>query len=99
MWGGALAFRACGDPKGSAFGNVVNELVRLRSDPDNPQAMRLFGDMDAAALHQAVELVLRIPEEEIRACVQAFGGRERLADKLVARQADMARQLAAGILY
>lgn len=97
--GGALAFRACGDPKGSAFGNVVNELVRLRSDPDNPQAVRLFGDMDAAALHQAVELVLRIPEAEIRACVQAFGGRERLADKLVARQADMARQLAAGILY
>ena len=91
--GGALAYRACGDPKGRAFGNGVNEIDRLRTDPDNPQAVRLFGDMEAAALHQAIARVLRIPAEQIRACVLDNGGCERLADKLIARQADMARQL------
>lgn len=91
--GGSLAYRAQGDPKGSAFGNEVNEIELLRRDPDNPHAVRLFGDMDAAVLRQSIEVVLRIPEEQIRACVREHGGRERLADKLITRQADMARRL------
>lgn len=93
--GGALAWRASGDPKGAAFGPTVGELDRLRRDPDNPQARRLFGDMDAAAVRRAIETVTRLPAERIRAVVAGQGGAASLADLLLARQADLARQAAA----
>jgi len=40
--GGALEFRAQGDPKGKAFGASVRELDTLRKNADNPHAVRLF---------------------------------------------------------
>ena len=36
--GGALEFRAQGDPKGKAFGASVREIDTLRTDADNPHA-------------------------------------------------------------
>ncbi|MBZ8141088.1 hypothetical protein CLD22_14390 [Rubrivivax gelatinosus] len=92
--GGALEFRAQGCPKGRAFGTHVGELDRLRGDADNPYAGRLFGDMDAAAVRAAVERVTGLADEHIRATVLAHGGSAALADKLVARKADLARQVA-----
>lgn len=93
--GGALEFRAQGSPKGRAFGTEVGELDRLRQDPDNPHARRLFGDMAEDALHEAVEVVMRIADGDIRACVLAHGGSVALAEKMVARKADLARRLGA----
>jgi hypothetical protein len=93
--GGALEFRAQGDPKGKAFGIRVGELDRLRCEPDNLHAVRLFGDMSDADLHQAIGVVTRIPDERIRQVVIAHGGSHALADKMVARKADMAGRLAA----
>lgn len=90
--GGALAFRAMGDPKGRAFGTHVGELDTLRRDPDNPFAVRLFGDMDAAGLQAAIRVVTRIPDARVRQVVAEHGGGDALADKLIARKADMARQ-------
>lgn len=92
--GGALAFRAQGDPKGRAFGTRVDELDRLRHDADNPAACRLFGDMAAAALRAAIRVVTDLPPAQILQCVAAQGGTPALADQMLARQADMARQLA-----
>lgn len=92
--GGALAYRAQGDPKGHAFGPVVDEIDRLRRDPDNPHARRLFGAMDAAALRAALEQVTRLPDAHVRDCVLSHGGGPALADKMLARKADMARRLA-----
>ncbi|WP_374318022.1 hypothetical protein [Aquabacterium sp.] len=98
--GGALAFRAHGDPKGAAFGNVVNEIDTLRHDRDNPHAVRLFGDMSDAEVRQAVEVLAGIPDEAIRQTVQRHGGSAALAEKMVARKADLVRrfvpELAAG---
>nr|WP_096787958.1 hypothetical protein [Rhodobacter sp. CZR27] len=91
--GGALEFRAQGDPKGRAFGTSVAELDRLRSDPDNPHAMRLFGDMRPDAIRDSVGLVTRIPDEAIRAVIMESGGRPALADKMIARKADLAARL------
>lgn len=96
--GGALAFRAQGDPKGRAFGTRVDELDTLRTDADNPQARRLFGDMDAEQVRQAIAQVTRIPPEAVRRCIAAGGGSNALADQMLARQADMARRLAGGAL-
>ena len=91
--GGALEFRAHGDPKGTAFGTRVDELDMLRSDGDNPHAVRLFGNMSGEDLREAIEVVTRIPDERIRKVITDHGGSRELADKLIARKADMARRL------
>lgn len=91
--GGALAFRAQGDPKGKAFGTCVREIDTLRQDADNPHAIRLFGDMSPAAINAAIAVVTRIPDAAIRRAVTGNGGTSALADKMIARKADMARRL------
>ncbi|MGC4076528.1 MAG: hypothetical protein QM702_05745 [Rubrivivax sp.] len=93
--GGALEFRAQGSPKGRAFGAAVGELDRLRQDVDNPHARRLFGDIGDEALRASIEVVTRLADGDIRACVLAHGGSVALAEKMVARKADLARRLAA----
>ncbi|BBF93734.1 cyclin-dependent kinase inhibitor 3 family protein [Blastochloris tepida] len=91
--GGALEFRAQGDPKGRAFGTSVRELDTLRTDADNPHAIRLFGDMSPAGIEDAIAVVVRIPDEAIRRVVTENGGSSALADKMIARKADMAKQV------
>ena len=92
--GGALQFRAMGDPKGKAFGTEVGELDSLRTNTDNPFAVKLFGDMDEAELPAAIQVVTRIPDQSIRHIITAHGGKDALADKMIARKAHMARRLA-----
>ena len=94
--GGALAFRAHGDPKGKAFDIRVTELDILRSSADNPQAARLFGDMKSDEIRQAIMKVVQIPDERIRQVILDNGGSQALAEKMVARKADMAECLAGG---
>ena len=93
--GGALAFRAQGDPKGRAFGERVEELDVLRSDKDNLHALSLFGDMNTEEIERAIEVVTRIPDAEIRRIILDNGGGSALADKMIARKADMAARLLA----
>jgi len=88
--GGALEFRAHGDPKGKAFGNEAREIDTLRTDPDNPHALRLFAGMTSAQVGEAIDRVLAIPDEAIRNAVAAHGGAPALAEKLIFRKADMA---------
>lgn len=87
--GGALAFRAQGDPKGKAFGNRVDELDVLRSDAGNPHAVKLFADMSADDIRQAIRVVVRIPDEKIRQVIIDSGGGHALAEKMIERKADM----------
>ncbi len=89
--GGALEFRAQGDPKGKAFGPQVHELTGMRCHESNPRAAMLFADMDPTALKQAVMVVLQITDAQIRQVIAESGGSPRLAEKMVARRADMAR--------
>lgn len=93
--GGALAFRAHGDPKGKAFGTRVGELDVLRSDNGNPHAVKLFADMSPDEIKQAIMVVVRIPDEQIRLVIIDSGGSHPLAEKMIARKADMARSLIA----
>lgn len=88
--GGALAFRAQGDPKGKAFDTRVDELDVLRSDDGNPHAVKLFADMSPDDIRQAIMAVVRIPDAEIRRVIIENGGGHALAEKMVARKADMA---------
>ncbi|MDR3368261.1 hypothetical protein [Rhodoferax sp.] len=93
--GGALAFRAHGDPKGQAFGTRVGELDALRNNDDNPHAARLFANMGRNEIHQAIMKVTRIPDESIRQCILDNAGSPSLADKMIARKNDMAQRLLA----
>lgn len=91
--GGALAFRAHGDPKGKAFGTHVDELDILRRDDNNPHASKLFADMSPDEIEQSIMVVLRIPDERIRQVIIDNGGSDKLAEKMIARKADMAGRL------
>lgn len=91
--GGALEFRAQGDPKGKAFGKEVQELDSLRQNADNPYAVKLFGDMNEAAVRSAIEVVIALVDEDIRQAIADHGGSPSLADKMIARKADMAARL------
>lgn len=93
--GGALEYRAMGNQKGRAFGTQVGELDRLRSDPNNPFAVRLFGPMDEARVRQAIQVVTAIPDAHIRQAILDLGGSEALAAKMIARKAHMASRLLA----
>jgi hypothetical protein len=93
--GGALAFRAHGDPKGPAFGTRVGELDTLRNDEDNPHAARLFADMGRDAICQAIMKVVQIPDAQIRQLILDSGGAASLADKMIARKHGMAQRLLA----
>ncbi len=88
--GGALAFRAQGDPKGKAFGTRVDEIDVLRSDDGNPHAIKLFADMNADDIKQAIMVVVQIPDEKMRRVIIDNGGSHALAEKMIARKADMA---------
>lgn len=88
--GGALNFRAQGDPKGKAFGEQVGEINTLRTDADNPHAVKLFGTMNADEINDAVQVVTALADDEIRRVILANGGSEKLVLKMLARKADMA---------
>jgi hypothetical protein len=91
--GGALEFRALGERKGKAFGTYVGELHTLRSDGDNPHAVRLFGDMSPEEIKEAIAVVTRIPDASIRSVIDENGGGAPLAEKMIARKADMAKRM------
>jgi hypothetical protein len=91
--GGALEFRAHGDPKGKAFGTHVDELDVMRTDDINPHTVKLFADMCADDINQAIMVVVRIPDAQIRQVIIACGGSQALAEKMIARKADMTRRL------
>lgn len=84
--GGALQFRACGDPKGKAFGCDVDELTTLRTRQDNPVAVALFGQMDEAQMKDALARVSGLNDDDILHVVRQNHGSEKLAEKMVARK-------------
>lgn len=87
--GGALEFRAYGDPKGKAFGSHVEELNVMRNDHNNPYAMKLFSDMTAEQLQASIRSVTKISDEKISAVIIKNRGSQKLADKMIARKQDM----------
>lgn len=88
--GGALEFRAHGDPKGSTFGTNVDELNVLRSDEDNPHAVKLFAHMSIDDIKQSIKVVVQIPDERIRQVINNNGGSPTLAEKMILRKDAMA---------
>lgn len=93
--GGALCYRAHGDPKGKAFGTEVHELQTLRSDSNNPHAVKLFSGMSDDDIANAIGVVTELSDDAVRSTITDNGGSCKLADKMIARKADMISRLAA----
>lgn len=87
--GGALEYRAQGEPKGAAFGSHVTEWTSLRSTAQNPQAASIFGSMTAQQLAASAAVVGKIKPKDIRTVVMARGGSEALVEKLLDRRQDI----------
>lgn len=91
--GGALLFRACGDPKGKAFSDDVKEIDTLRIQQDNRHAYELFGSMSELQLIDALVRVSRISDEAIMNTIRQHDGSEKLAIKMVKRKHFITDQL------
>jgi hypothetical protein len=88
--GGALLFRAQGEPKGSLFGNEVSELDTLRDKNMNPQSAAIFGSMTDEQQKDSASKLLNISEEDIDSLVDSIifddAEADNLKDKLKARR-------------
>ncbi|MDP9843262.1 phage minor capsid protein [Streptosporangium lutulentum] len=93
--GGSMLFRAQGDPKGDAFGDTVPEWTTMRDKGTAPQASRLFSDMTPAEELAALKRVEQVTPDAIRSIVADSGLPESIADKLIARRADLLQRLPA----
>lgn len=91
--GGALSYRAHGDPKGKAFGVRVEEIDIMRKDPHNPYALDLFASMSGDQLSESIKLVTAIADNAIRNTIIENGGSQKLVDKMIARKEDLAKLL------
>lgn len=91
--GGALLYRAMGSPKGSLFGDKVNELDSMRDASINPQSALVFGDASPADLVDGAKRVGAIHPNKIRQMVDDSGLPSSLADTLIARRADLLKRL------
>lgn len=94
--GGALLFRAMGEPKGAAFGDHVAELQSLRSAV-NPQAQSVFSAIPDEAVADGIRRIAEIDDATIRSLCQTHGPgsadeRAALVDRLIARKRDLIRR-------
>lgn len=87
--GGALTYRAQGEPKGDAFGDKANDWDTLRDPSINPQNAELFGGMTDAQLIQSAERVTAVTNDQIKQAVADAGLPEAMATKLIARKWDI----------
>ena len=87
--GGALKYRAQGDPKPN-FGPTVDEWDSMRQ---KGTAGKIFGGMTDKQLAESALPVLKLKEDDIRAAVKNTGMPSSMADTLLARQKDLANRV------
>jgi hypothetical protein len=80
--GGALLFRAMGKPKGTLFGNEVNELDTLRDENMNPQSAAVFGSMTDEQQKESARKLLDISNDDIGSMVDGIITDEKAAEEL-----------------
>ncbi|MDH3039090.1 ADP-ribosyltransferase domain-containing protein [Streptomyces sp. TRM75561] len=92
--GGALLFRATGDPKGNSFGPQADEWKSLRDKRINPQSSWVFSDMSPRRMKDSAGRVVSVRPEQVDATVDALGFDPatggRLKGVLRARRLDIA---------
>lgn len=89
--GGALLYRAKGDPKGAAFNAKASEWHTLRDPTENQQAASIYGGMSALQLMNSANKVAAVPNDVIKSLVDQYGpgsaaDKAALTDLLIARK-------------
>jgi hypothetical protein len=88
--GGALLFRAMGNPKGGAFGDTVPELDSLRDPNKNSKSAAVFGDMTTEQQIDSARKLLDITPDQIDQLVDSMitdpAARDKLKSTLKARR-------------
>lgn len=77
--GGALRYRAQGDPKGDKFGHDVPELQTFLDPKINKDAADIFGGVDKQLTWDAVKRLEKIDERQIGAVIDQWGPRDPAA--------------------
>lgn len=90
--GGALLFRAQGEPKGSNFGNTVPEWTTLRDPSTAPEASQLFSGMTRDEELAALRRVEQVTPAAIRRIVAEAGLPDSVANTLIARRDDLLKR-------
>lgn len=98
--GGALLYRAQGQPKGDKFTTKATEFDSLRDASINPNGAKIYGAMTASQLAASAEKLKAIDDDSIIKLVQTYGpgddiGKSVLAAKLIARKQDILARVAA----
>jgi ADP-ribose pyrophosphatase YjhB (NUDIX family)/DNA polymerase III epsilon subunit-like protein/superfamily I DNA/RNA helicase len=70
--GGALMWRAQGEPKGKIFGDVVGEIDTLRDKGMAKEASVIFGDMTDEQVKESAKVLLNISPERIDEIVDSI---------------------------
>lgn len=91
-FGGALEYRAQGEPKGDAFGPEVPELETMLDPSKSPDNAKLYGDMSLADARKSAISVTSLTNDQIITAVKEAGGTATLAEKLIARKNFIAEQ-------
>lgn len=88
--GGALLFRAQGEPKGDSFGETVPELAAFTDPTSNRPAAKVFSSMTPAQKEESAKLLQNITPSQIDELVNSIvtdpAKREELKTKLKARR-------------
>jgi 8-oxo-dGTP pyrophosphatase MutT (NUDIX family) len=96
--GGALLYRAQGEPKGAAFANGVTEWTTLRDPAQNASAAKLYGDMTPQQLIESADKLKKITNQDIMDAVGNWFDPDdqgsELVDKLIARRDSVLAQSA-----
>ena len=94
--GGALLFRAQGEPK-TFFGDQVTELQSMLNPALNSYSAEVFGGISADQIKAGAAKVAAITPDQIKQMVQQYGPgtateKAALADKLIARREDLLKK-------
>lgn len=91
--GGSLLFRAQGGPKGTLFGDKVDEWLTLRDATRAPQAAMVFTGMTPVEQLAAVNRVNRVKVAQVKEIVAAAGLPDDVAKTLIKRRRDLTARL------
>ncbi|MDN3359933.1 ADP-ribosyltransferase domain-containing protein [Actinomadura sp. DC4] len=91
--GGALLYKAMGDPKGDGFTDHVGEIDSMRDPSVNPHAAKVFEGVTDAHLKSGVSKIMSVNDRVIREAVDRMDlpphEAALLKDRLIARRQDL----------
>jgi hypothetical protein len=89
--GGALSYRAKGEPKGEKFGNTVGELQEMQKPAYT--AGEIFSGIKPDPTNLTAQKIAALKNIDIRNLVERYLGKgDPLTDKLIARRDDLAKK-------